>query len=292
VLATLPEPSVPTGIVLDQSQNAYVVAGCDQQVVYKVTPAGDLSLFAGTSGVAGHAGDGGLATDALLGGTRKAAVDAAGNVYLTESGTLTLGCSGAGVVSNAEHVRMVDTAGIIHTVAGVGPYGTAGVGGPALDAQLGLLLAMIVAPDGSMLLGEGGAQRVLRIDPLPPDGVLTHVAGRPTNPIGAYSGDGGPARLARFFSIEGIVQDADGNIILSDFQNNRIRLIDTAGSIITIAGNGVTSGPPGPGSGDGGPGEAAFVGCPQEAALAPDGRIWFHNQLGARYFRYLTRVLF
>jgi sugar lactone lactonase YvrE len=292
VLATLPVNGIPTGIGLDQSQNAYVPAGCNNQVVYKVTPAGDVSRFAGTLGVAGHDGDGGLATDALLAGTRKAAADSAGNVYLTESGLLTFGCSPNGVVNNAEYVRMVDPDGIIHTVAGTGPYGSAGVGGSALSAQFGLLLAMIVAPDGTLLLGEGGTQRVLRIDPLPPDGILTHVAGRTTTPIGAYSGDGGPARLARFFSIEGLAQDADGNVIVADFQNNRIRLIDKAGSIITIAGNGVTTGLPGPGAGDGGPGELAFVDCPQDAVLAPDGRIWFHNQLGARYFRTLTRVLF
>lgn len=292
VLATLPMSGLPVGIALDASQNAYVTEGCGDWVVHKVTPAGDVSLFAGTTGGAGYAGDGGPATEAALAGTRKTAVDAEGNVYITGSGTLTLGCPANGTVGNAEYIRMVDTNGIIHTVAGAGPYGSAGVGGPALDAQFGILLAMIIAPDGTLLLGEGGTQRILRIDPLPPVGNVVHIAGRVTTPIGAYSGDGGPARLARFFSIEGLAQDADGNVIVSDFQNNRIRLIDTAGSIITIAGNGVTSALPGPGSGDGGPAEAAFVGCPQDAAIAPDGRIWFHNQLGARYFRTLTRVLF
>ena len=123
---------------------------------------------------------------------------------------------------------MVDAAGTIHTVAGSGPYGSAGEGEAALSAQLGGLTAMFLAPDGSMLLGEAGTQRLLRIDPLPPAGILTRIAGRSTNPFGAYAGDGGPARLARFYSIEGIVQDAAGNVIVADFQNNRIRLVDRA----------------------------------------------------------------
>jgi DNA-binding beta-propeller fold protein YncE len=292
VLATLPVIGVPSGIALDQSLNAYVPVPCGRNIVYKVTPAGDVSVFAGTLDTAGNAGDGGPATDALLAAPRKAATDNAGNVYLTQSGLLTLGCPSGGVASDAEHVRMVDAAGTIHTVAGSGPYGSAGEGEAALSAQLGGLTAMLVTPDGSMLLGEAGTQRLLRIDPLPPAGILTRIAGRSTNPFGAYAGDGGPARLARFYSIEGIVQDAAGNVIVADFQNNRIRLVDRAGSIITIAGNGVTSANPGPGSGDGGPGELAFVGCPQELVLAPDGRIWFHNQLGARYFRTLRRVSF
>jgi hypothetical protein len=293
VLATIPGPGVPTGIALDAARNAYVPIPCGvHSAVYRVTPAGTVSVFAGTPGVAGHAGDGGPADAALLAVPRKAVVDAAGNVYVTESGFLTLGCPANGIVSGAEDVRMIDPDGIIHTVAGAGPFGAGGEGGPALQAQLAGLLSIGLAPDGSMLLGEGGLQRLLRISPLPPAGVVERVAGRTTGPFGTYSGDGGPARLARFFDIEGVVQDADGNVILSDFQNNRIRLVDPAGSVITIAGNGVTSGPPGSGSGDGGPAELAFLGCPQDGTLAPDGRFWFHNQLGARYFRTLTRVSF
>jgi DNA-binding beta-propeller fold protein YncE len=293
VLATLPgPPTVPTGLAIDAARNAYVSIYCDAyNVVFRVTPDGVVSVFAGTPGVAGHAGDGGPATEALIAGGRKTAVDATGNVYITESGFLTLGCPAAGL-GNGEYVRMVDTSGIIHTVAGAGPYGSAGTDGPALSAELAGLLSIHVTPDGSMLLGEGGLQRLLRIDPLPPAGTLTHLAGRPTTFLGAYSGDAGPARLARFFDIEGIVQDADGNVIVSDFQNNRLRLVDTAGSVITIAGNGVTDTGPGPVSGDGGPAELAFLGCPQEAAQSPDGRIWFFNQVGSRRFRTLTRVPF
>jgi hypothetical protein len=250
-----------------------------------------VSLFAGTPGVAGHAGDGGPATSALIAGGRKTALDAARNLNVKESNFVGRACPADGV-GTGEYVRRVDTSGVIHTVAGTGTFGTGGVGGPASSADVAGLLAMHVTPDGSMLLGEGGLQRLLRIHPLPPTGTVTHLAGRPTSFIGSYSGDGGPATLARFFDIEGIVQDADGNVIVADYQSNRLRLVDTAGSVITIAGNGVTDTGPGPSSGDGGPGELAFLGCPQETAQAPDGRIWFFNQQGSRRHRTLTRVPF
>ncbi|HLY36479.1 MAG TPA: hypothetical protein VKU61_00485 [Candidatus Binatia bacterium] len=287
-LASLPE--VPLGIALDSDRNAYVPCGC-AELIRRVTPTGEVSLFAGT-GTAGHSGDGGPATEAAIALPRRAAVDAAGNVYFTESGLLTLGCTQNGIATNAEHVRYVDPAGIMHTIFGAGPYGAAGEDGPAASAEFGALLSLIIAPDQTMVLGEVGTQRVLRIHPLSPDGIVSRLAGRPGNPFGTYSGDGGPARRARFFSVEGVAQDPDGNVVVSDFQNNRVRLIDTAGSVITIAGSGEIAGNRGPTAGDGGPGQQALVGCPQELAQGPDGRLWFHNQVATPYLRTLTRVLF
>jgi hypothetical protein len=291
VVATFPPPIpvagpvIPTGVTLDGAGNAYVALGCEHQVV-RVTVAGNVQLVAGTA-TGGHSGDGGPATSAQIASPRRVAVDATGNLYFTESSVLGAACGNS--AGGGEYVRVVDPAGIIHTFAGTGAYGSGGEDGPALMAQFGIPLSLQMARDGGLLLGEVGINRVLRITPA---GIVTRLAGVPANPYGVYRGDGGPARDARFFSIEGVSEDADGNVLVSDFQNNRVRLVDRLGSIITIAGDGLAPGGQPALSGDGGPGTLAQVGCPQDLAPGPDGRFWFENEQGGDWIRVLSRVSF
>jgi sugar lactone lactonase YvrE len=82
-------------------------------------------------------------------------------------------------------------------------------------------------------------------------GTIATVAGPPG--IVTFSGDGGPATSARFFSGGGLVCDHQGGLYLADNGNNRVRKISpeegsTARTIDTIAGNGAAgySGVPGP----------------------------------------------
>src|SRR5262249_11612569 len=124
--------SFPVGIAGDAAGNVYVTNRCSQTVV-KIAPNLTQSIFAGT-GVLRHAGDEGPAAAAQIPAPDGLTIDAAGNVYFTESGLLNYVC-GAGQ-SGIEYVRMVDTAGVIHTVAGTGPLGEGGEGGPATAAQL------------------------------------------------------------------------------------------------------------------------------------------------------------
>ena len=161
---------------------------------------------------------------------------------------------------------MVDTSGNIHTIAGSLP-GTSGEGGLAVNARLNGTYGLRLAADGSLLVGEVGAQRVVRIG----GGLLTRVTGRPIGVQGAHSGYGGPAARARWYQNCGVAEDADGNIVVAPMENNRVALVDTLGSVIGIAGTGQGSSGT---AGDGGPGLFADIGLPEDIAVGQDGTIY------------------
>jgi hypothetical protein len=74
---------------------------------------------------------------------------------------------------------------------------------------------------------------ILRIDAQ--SGLITTVAG---NGSSTFSGDGGPATSAGLHSPMDVAVDASGNLFIADTYNQRIRRVDTAGTITTVAGNG------------------------------------------------------
>jgi sugar lactone lactonase YvrE len=253
----------PDGTVYAALRNAHRVE--------RVAPDGTIAPFAGT-GIAGHSGDGGPALTARIVAPNGIAADAHGNVYVTESGLL--GALTGPVVPLAERVRSIDAAGTIHTVAGDGTIGTGGIGGPAVDAELAIPYALALLHDGSLLISEAGNQRILRLSPL---GTLEHVAGRPTFITGTFAGDGGPALDANLFGPEGLGEDKDGKIFVTDFRNNRIRLVDRDGSIITVAGTGL------PESSYVGAGALVGVGCPLALAVGSDGRVFYVDGTSERF---------
>jgi uncharacterized protein (TIGR03437 family) len=139
----------PWALAMDNSGNMYV---CDSAVgtrVYKVTSGGAITTIAG-NGTNGFSGDGGPATSAQLFEARGVAVDAAGNVYIADSGNL--------------RVRRVDTSGIITTVAGGGNASPNEVdGGPPTGVNVG---ALDVAVDSSGNLYIYGGNRVYKVSGL------------------------------------------------------------------------------------------------------------------------------
>ena len=85
-----------------------------------------------------------------------------------------------------------------------------------------------------------------------------------------YSGDGGPSKLARFNYIQGLTVDVYGNILISDSQNQVIRMIEYGTTITsTVAG----SGEPGH-AGDGLYGTSIKLLIPQGLVAAPNGSIY------------------
>ena len=139
----------PWALAMDNSGNLYA---CDDGVgtrVYKVTPGGAITIIAG-NGTSGFSGDGGPATSAQLFEARGVAVDAAGNVYIADTGNL--------------RVRKVDTSGIITTVAG-GPHSAPNEvdGGPPTGVNVG---ALDVAVDSSGNLYIYGGNRVYKVSGL------------------------------------------------------------------------------------------------------------------------------
>jgi uncharacterized protein (TIGR03437 family) len=161
----------PLGLALDSAGNLYV-ADSGNHVVRRVTPGGTITTFAG-NGITGDSGDGGFATSAQLAAPTGVAVDAAGNVYITDAG--------------AGHVRMVSTTGIIVTIAGAnGPAGYSGDGGPASAAQFNGLSGIALDSAGNIYLADSGnnAVRMLQlISPVPSAGAINNSASNLPGPV-------------------------------------------------------------------------------------------------------------
>jgi streptogramin lyase len=198
------------------------------------------------NGYAGSGGDGGPATEASLDTPHGVAVDNRGHVFIADSPN--------------HRIRRVDLAtGVISTVAGTGQEGFSGDGGPATAAKLNRPRFLIVAPDGSLLIGDTANYRVRRVDPA---GVITTIAG--TGQAG-YSGDGGPATAARLDDPRGLALDGAGNLYVSNAEGSpvpSVRRIDPAGIITTVAG-----GRPAGFAGDGGRAVEARLNEPRSIAI-------------------------
>ncbi len=211
---------------------------------------GIITTVAGTGGI-GISGDGGPAVNASLGMPQGIAIDAAGNIYIAE----TIG----------SRVRRIDPAGVIRPFAGTGLPLLSGDGGPATSA--GVFLAgghqgLAVDAAGEVYIADSGNGRIRKVS----GGTISSIAGT-TN--FAFSGDGGPALSAQLSGPSGLAIDSAGNVYIADRNNGRIRKIDTAGVITTVAGNG-----PGVFGGDGGPATSANISLPSDVEVDAAGNLY------------------
>ncbi len=227
------------GIAFDTAGNTYLTDGASS-VVRKIDTRGVISTVAG-NGVAGFSGDGGPATMASLTYPYGVAVDAAGVLYIADSG-------------NNRIRRVVN--GTITTYAGTGTAGLSGDGGPALSAQLSTPDGLHIDAAGNLLFADMGNHRIRKITP---GGTISTVAGS----IGGFAGDGGPATSARLATPQDVVTDAAGNLYIADSQNRRVRMVAAStGTITTIAGTGANGD-----GGDGGPATSATFGWTQSITV-------------------------
>jgi sugar lactone lactonase YvrE len=205
-------------------------------------------------------GDGGPATAAALGGPGAPALDAAGNLYIPEYDN---------------RVRRVDAAGVIRTIGGTGVEATSGDGGPAVLAALMHPHGLDATPDGTVFVAETWVDKVRRIDGA--TGLISTVAG--TGQRGS-SGDGGPATSALFNVPIDVTIGPGNSLYVTDGGNGRIRRIDAAGRIATVAGNGSSTS-----SGDGGRATNAGLALPNSIAVAADGTFYVAEFEGRRVRR-------
>ncbi|MBV9613242.1 MAG: choice-of-anchor D domain-containing protein, partial [Acidobacteriaceae bacterium] len=136
----------PTDLAIDSSGNLYI-ADARASVVRKVSAAtGVISTVAGI-GVGGFSGDGGLATAAQLAYPSNITLDAAGNLYISDTGNL--------------RIREVDGAsGIITTIAGNGQSGSSGDGGSPLAAMLQSPGPLAVDLAGNVYFVDTGIRKI------------------------------------------------------------------------------------------------------------------------------------
>jgi len=94
--------------------------------------------------------------------------------------------------------------------------------------------------------------------------------------IGGYSGNGGPANIAKLNEPTGVCTDNKGNVFIADQENHVIRKVNSAGIIGVFAGTGI------PGySGDGGPATAAQLSYPSWISMDPAGNLFILDQYTA-----------
>ena len=101
------------------------------------------------------------------------------------------------------------------------------------------------------------------------------------NGVATYGGDGGPATAASLNRPIACFRDAAGNLLISDFNNHRIRMVNAAGVISTICGTGISGF-----SGDGGPASAARISSPEKILIDGAGNIYFSD-----FFNYCIRKI-
>ncbi|MGV3559149.1 NHL domain-containing protein [Larkinella arboricola] len=241
----------PYGVAVDKQGNLFIADGSNNRI-RKVSPTGIITTVAG-NGTYGFSGDGGPATSAQLSSPSGVAVDAQGNLFIADASNY--------------RIRKVATNGLIYTVAGNGPIGDSGDGGPATSAQLNLPTGVAVDSQGNLFIADMGNRRIRKVSA---NGIINTVAGNGTE---NYGGDGGPATEARFHFPTDVAVDAQGNLFIVDQFNSRIRKVAPNGIITTVAGNG-TSGF----SGDGGPATSAQLGYPTGIAVDTHGNLFIAEQ--------------
>lgn len=226
----------PVGIALDGNGNLLVSEQRGHRVRRIDRRTGVISTIAGT-GAIGSTGDGGPATQARINYP---------DIAVAPNGDLIIG-----EIDGYRIRRVAARTGIITTIAGTGQAGFAGDGGPAAHARITRPFDLEVDRAGNIYFTDTEVHRIRRIDAA--TGVITTVAG---NGTWGFAGDDGPATQAALARPHVLALTSNGDLIIGDSFNQRIRRVDARTSVIsTIAGNGTQGS-----AGDGGPAhDASFV---------------------------------
>ena len=239
----------PENLAFDSAGN-YYIADYSGNRIRKVDTTGKITTVAG-NGTSGYSGDGGLATQAQIYLPLGVAVDPTGNLFIADTSNLV--------------IRKVDTSGTIKTFA--------------TDVSFSDLVSLTTDAAGNLYSADDGACVVRKITPA---GSISIVAGMEFTC--GFNGDGIPATTALLNSAYGVAVDSKGNLYIGDTLNNRVRKVNRAGVISTIAGNGTCGF-----SGDGGPGTLAMICNPEGVAVDSLGNVYLGDYSNLR-IREVTRA--
>jgi sugar lactone lactonase YvrE len=202
----------PYGVTVDRAGNVYVSDHIDT-VIRKITPAGQVTTLAGTSGFTG-------ATDGTGSAARfvspfGVAADTAGNLFVADRGNHT--------------IRRVTPDGVVTTVAGLAPL-AGSRDGSGMAARFNAPYGLAVDNAGNIYVTDTFNTLVRRIDA---SGVVTTFAGVLAS-NGSVDGSGD---IARFNEPYGVAVDEAGAIFVADRFNHTVRRISTTGVVTTVAGS-------------------------------------------------------
>jgi NHL repeat len=206
----------PTGVAVDNTGNLYV-ADWLNSTIRRITPAGVVTTLAGQAGVTGSAD--GTGTNALFYGPQGVALDAAGNLYVADSG--------------GDEIRKITSVGVVTTLAGSGTAGSAD--GTGSGAQFNDPTGVAVDRTGNVYVADFYNQDIRKITPA---GAVTTFAGQPGN-SGTNDGTGS---AAQFEGPTGVAVDSAGDVYVADPGAMTIRKISSASVVTTLAGEPLTVG--------------------------------------------------
>lgn len=192
--------NTPRGIVYDSVSGLLYVADSQSHVIRKVTLAGVVTTFTGTTSTGGFVDATGTA--ARFNYPQGLAVDSTGTLYVADT------------LNN--RIRKVTTAGVVTTVAGSGSASFADGTGTA--AAFNNPWALAVAADNTLYVADTNNNRIRKITPA---GVVTTIAGS-----GAAGYADGVGDAAQFNKPAGIAIGSDGRLYVTDKDNHRLRVLD------------------------------------------------------------------
>jgi uncharacterized protein (TIGR03437 family) len=217
-LATDAQLGCPTGIVIAGGSNLLISERC-RGVIRKISPAGIITTFAGSTAFSGRSGDGGPATSAEIPAPEGLALDRAGNLFIADSYIDDYGP----LLCCDNRIRKVTPDGIITTVAGSGVPSYSGDGGPASTATLNGPTGVAVDGAGNVYVADRSNHVVRVLRPAGPVviGAVLDAASQRANPISSgkivviYGAGLGPAQLVENQASGGLLGAALGGTTVS-----------------------------------------------------------------------------
>lgn len=237
----------PLGATVDASGNVYIAEG-GSHVIRKITPGGQVSVFAGSYSQGFTNGTG---TSASFYHPVGLSADASGNIYVADE--------------DNNVIRKITSAGVVTTFAGSGAQGSGD--GAAASATFYYPCGVAVDGSGNVYVADAFNNKIRKITSA---GMVSTLAGSGT--ASSVDGTGTSATFNQPFSV---VTDASGNIYVTDRVGAKIRKVTPAGVVTTLAGSGTAGFADGTGS-------AASFNAPTGLAIDKAGNLYVADETNNR----------